>query len=595
MAKLTTLFVNDIVGKFFVPDYQRGYRWTEKEVVRLLNDVYDLKGIGGQASRNYCLQPIVVRNLNGNDIVTVDDAGNASISKPKIEKGYDFEVIDGQQRLTTLFLIYNYMFQKIGEAFGDLKFSLEYQTRPNSAKFLLNIDKNSKTENIDYYFLSNAYEAIKNWFNSTKDPFNAMTAIKTLFADNVKIIWYEVDNSEDGAALFTRLNIGKISLTNSELVKAMFLSKNNPNINIKKQNEIALQWDNLERELHNESLWGFLTNNAPEDYQTHIDLILDLIADKKETERDEYFTFFYFDKLRQTQDLTEIWEQKIRQTFLLLKNWHEYLDFYHKIGYLIASGYKSLNEIYKESKNKTTSGFSARLDALIKESIKPDGGKSYSDWTYSEDSEKIRRLLFLFNVESSRKNATGTAAHWFSFSKFKHCKDKETSWSLEHIHAVKSDIRYNQKFWRSWLELHKEFLENQTDKNSALIEQIEKLLKLKDFSRERFERVQEEVLKIFPTDKNIEAHIDSIANLALIQCSENSALGNSTFDVKRNKIIEMDLHAEFIPLCTIRVFLKYYTKSQQNQINCWSLQDMQAYIAAINEVLKNYLSEPVEL
>lgn len=45
--KLITRFVNEIEGKFFVPNYQRGYRWTKDEVTRLLDDVYNLKGAGG--------------------------------------------------------------------------------------------------------------------------------------------------------------------------------------------------------------------------------------------------------------------------------------------------------------------------------------------------------------------------------------------------------------------------------------------------------------------------------------------------------------------------------------------------------------------
>lgn len=91
-AKLETKFVNEIEGKFFVPAYQRGYRWTKDEVTRLLDDVYNLLNFGSgknplNDSKNYCLQPIVVRKLG--------------------EKF--FEVIDGQQRLTTLFLIYKYI------------------------------------------------------------------------------------------------------------------------------------------------------------------------------------------------------------------------------------------------------------------------------------------------------------------------------------------------------------------------------------------------------------------------------------------------------------------------------------------------------
>lgn len=76
MAKLTMLFVNDITGKFFVPDYQRGYRWTKKEATRLLNDIFKLKEKYGQPSRDYFLQPVIVKNLNGNEIITVDSAGN---------------------------------------------------------------------------------------------------------------------------------------------------------------------------------------------------------------------------------------------------------------------------------------------------------------------------------------------------------------------------------------------------------------------------------------------------------------------------------------------------------------------------------------
>lgn len=370
MAKLTTLLVNQIAGNFLIPNYQRGYRWTEKEVKRLLDDVYALKGENGQPSKNYCLQPVVVKNLGENN----------------------FEVIDGQQRLTTLFLIYNYMHKNSGGFIEAPKFYLDYETRPNSSTFLENIDFSQAEHNIDFYFMANAYREIENWFFSKGEKSVTMPNMKTLLAESVKIIWYEVDDSEDGAALFTCLNIGKIPLTNAELVKAMFLSRSNKNIDAQKQQEIALQWDTLEKELHNNSLWYFLTNIAPENYQTRIDLILDLIAGKKENSYDEYATFFYFDKLRTEKDLDIVWLE-IRKTFLLLKDWTENHSLYHKIGYLISSGYKNLAEIYKESQGKTTKDFLRRLDKIICDSIKLDEGESYADWTYENNREKIRRLL----------------------------------------------------------------------------------------------------------------------------------------------------------------------------------------------------------
>ena len=187
MSKLETKFVDDIAGKFFVPSYQRGYRWSKSEVVRLLEDVYNLLGGNGSGSnlmrdaKNYCLQPIVVKKKS-------DD---------------EFELIDGQQRLTTLFLIYKHMNYQPN-------FSLDYETRPDSKNFLSNIDAALENDNIDFWFMSQAYESIKAWFDKkiSDDSTNLRTVsrnLENLFAYNVKVIWYEVDAGENSAVLFLPL------------------------------------------------------------------------------------------------------------------------------------------------------------------------------------------------------------------------------------------------------------------------------------------------------------------------------------------------------------------------------------------------------
>lgn len=52
-------------------------------------------------------------------------------------------------------------------------------------------------------------------------------------------------------------------MASAELVKAMFLCKEGgKHLDREKQEEILLQWDNIEEELHNESLWYFLTNKS---------------------------------------------------------------------------------------------------------------------------------------------------------------------------------------------------------------------------------------------------------------------------------------------------------------------------------------------
>jgi hypothetical protein len=66
---------------YVVPDYQREYVWTEKEVQQLLDDVDEQLASGN--STEYFVGMILV--------------------SPTDQRGH-YEVIDGQQRLTTFFL-----------------------------------------------------------------------------------------------------------------------------------------------------------------------------------------------------------------------------------------------------------------------------------------------------------------------------------------------------------------------------------------------------------------------------------------------------------------------------------------------------------
>lgn len=59
---LQTKLVSEIEGLFFIPSYQRGYRWGEDEVLRLLNDVY------ANGKKNYCLQPVVIRREGAGEL-----------------------------------------------------------------------------------------------------------------------------------------------------------------------------------------------------------------------------------------------------------------------------------------------------------------------------------------------------------------------------------------------------------------------------------------------------------------------------------------------------------------------------------------------
>ncbi len=564
--KLETKYVGMIDGKFYIPSFQRGYRWSRDEVTRLLDDVYS------NGTKNYCLQPVVV-----------------------IRRGDVFELIDGQQRLTTLFLIYKYMNISSSGFLDEPRFSLVYETREKSKAFLSSIDKTLKDENIDFWFMCDAYETIGKWFEN-KDKKSTLTNINKYFDENVKIIWYEVDESVDSIAMFTRLNIGKIQLTSAELVKAMFLSQDsNQGMSRAKQEEIALQWDNIEKELHNESLWYFLTNRSSSKYHTRIDLILDLIACKPVDNKENYFTFFYFDDLKKKKNVNEIWRE-IQHTFLILKDWYEDHELYHKIGYLITSETTTLQSIFALSMQKTkemgiTKGqFKSKLDSYIKESITLDTNYSELSYEKTTDYNKISKLLLFFNVESVRQNSEQTQR--FPFEKFKYQKNGKVSWSLEHIHARQSEGMQKQEDWKEWLRLHLSSIAALNEENEDLITEMQEACEMQPLGRLKFEEIQSKVVQKLSSEGSIE-YIHSIANLALLNTSDNAALNNSTFDVKRNAIIEMDKRGQYIPFCTKMVFLKYYTPSAHNQLHFWGQQDRIAYIKAINRILEGYLAEEI--
>lgn len=557
---LDTKLVGELKGQFYVPSYQRGYRWGEDEVTRLLDDVYQ------NGKKNYCLQPVVVR-----------------------KKADSYELVDGQQRLTTLYLIYKYM-KNVNPFFSEPAFSITYETREQSADFLKTIDLSKQEDNIDFWFIANAYKTIQKWFE--QDMQIRVMHIFEYFKEDVKIIWYEVGESEDAISLFTRLNIGKIPLTSAELVKAMFLSRDNSeNMDREKQEEISLQWDNIEKELHNDSLWYFLTNNIKNNYQTRIDLVLDLISGKDDATREKYYTFFRFDEMRKEKALDDIW-RKIQQTFLILKDWFENHELYHKIGYLIASNTLTLYRIFELSENKTKDEFNSMLNSFIKKSISISG--NYSELSYEKPLEykRISTLLLLFNVESVRQN--GEHTQWFPFDKFKYTKESKVSWSLEHIHAQQSEGMRTQEVWKEWLALHIPSMKAVGNNHEDLITEMQSAIDKAKLERTEFETIQQKVLAILSVSGNTE-YLHSIANLALLNTADNAALNNSTFDVKRNVIVDMDKKGQYIPFCTKMVFLKYYTPSEDNQLHFWGQADRIAYIEAINTILADYLNEPIVL
>ncbi len=338
---------------FFIPSYQRGYKWTQKEVTDLLNDINDFKPrmIDNTDDKTwYCLQPIVIKNHE--------------------RKNLTFEVIDGQQRLTTIYLILHYLNQDFIENRREKLFHLEYQTRSGTTEFLNRLDETNLDDhsNVDFYYISQAYRTISKWFEDRQINFDKQE-FGSKFKFHSKVIWYE-SRIENPISIFTRINIGKIPLTNSELIKALFLNSSNfSGVNLDqlrlKQLEIATEWDNIEHRLQSNRFWYFLTGNKSQ--SNRIEFIFDLMNEEKD-QNDPYATFRFFSK--KFKDSTQVtieqnWK-KVKTYFQRFDEWYNEREWYHKIGYLVAVDATTIEQLYSKSNKLSKREFSKFLDELIK-------------------------------------------------------------------------------------------------------------------------------------------------------------------------------------------------------------------------------------
>lgn len=549
---LRLVAVGDIKEKFVVPAYQRGYRWGRDEVTALLDD---LESIEASENLDYCLQPIVVKRLS-------DDR---------------YELVDGQQRLTTLFLLMLFMQRERFRRSGP-SFSMSYVTRSESASFLNELDPARRDANIDFFHMANAYDCIAEWFEAKGHRAELVaTEIFTHLGRRVKVIWYEAGADAPSEALFARLNAGRIPLTNAELIKALLLRDS------ARQIELGTQWDTVEKRLRDRGLWAFVTNRAATSYPNRIELVFESMIESKSADR--LHTFHAFKARIDDGDATDAIWQDVVARMELFEEWYDDRDLYHWIGYLISTGGTGeLRALVTEASKKTKSQFRASLCARITKRLGLSR-EAVDDIAYDTHRERCEHLLLLFNVETSRR-----LRH--SLERYPFHAHKGESWSLEHIHAQNAAELRRKDQWQTWLREHAKALANtpvaDAAARDALVGEISE--QLADLTHEKFDALATRAIALLQaTDAGLDLH--GITNLALLPSETNSALNNAVFEVKRQRVLELDRTGSYLPICTRNVFLKYYTASGDQQLQFWSAQDRAAYLDAILDAIGGYLEE----
>lgn len=203
----TTIFDTD--AQYVIPRYQRAYAWEDKEIEQLIDDIYDI-----DSSENYYIGSLVVSKIK--------------------DKTETYEVVDGQQRLTTLYLLLQYLVYE-DVLVGDVGQSLSFDCRDNSNYTLSNI-KNVLMGNITAGNESRLEQSILNGIKAIKQKFNNNQHIdKYEFVSRLeRVILYriEVPENTDLNRYFEIMNTRGEQLEQHDILKARlmkFLNNRNEN------------------------------------------------------------------------------------------------------------------------------------------------------------------------------------------------------------------------------------------------------------------------------------------------------------------------------------------------------------------------------
>lgn len=610
--------------QFSIPSYQRGYRWesTEaggedeqeaKQVDDLLNDLTYFVTSNPHKKANYYLQPLMV--------------------KPRLlaDGSYEWDVLDGQQRLTTMLLVLKCMKERLygGQQFGlyELKYANRKQLDFNRITFdraSADYDFPKANENLDSYYVRLAKDRIERWYDnelsnnpSLSDKFKEMLfypdetrGVNSSPALRAKFIWYNVQALQPGAPqlngnrqhdieVFNRLNRGKISLTDSELIKALFLLciKVAPayGSSLLTPETLVRKWDDMGKKFQNEEFWNMIAPKGA-DYSNRLDLLFDFIKDCSGNGKGSAYRFYYkkMHGLFTSPDINkveELWTE-VKQYFDTLCKWHENVHKHNFIGYLIENG-EDLANIYS----------SPDLETKIRKGLGLENVDEIDTLRYydNEGYKKIRKVLLLFNVLTCDK-----FGQKFPFNLY-----RDNTFDVEHVNSQTDNPieKIDEKIaWVKQQAIPCLWIDrNETDTNGILTsgarEARDLITEGVQFLRDvklnnnrdtgsKFKGYRTAVEYYYASGNRNTGMFekDAIGNLALLNSSINREYKNALFPQKLRTLKRSDQEGVYIPLCTKYMFLKYYSNPQANvsafSMMRWRQEDQDEYTEAIKESIR---------
>jgi hypothetical protein len=604
-------------GQFYnIPEYQRGYKWTEQQVEQLLKDIHEFE-TNGDDDLFYCLQNITL-----------------------VEKGVNLNVVDGQQRLTTLTLLLSYFNET-----SLVKNKINYAVREPSNIFLQKVVANEhdfipsilqsqsfedfiNDEDFDYqdiFFMYTALRCMNNWFiHKGNEPKGIdKESYKEKLLKNVKLIVNRITGIEE-QELFMNLNASRVHLDGSDLVRAILITRvakeemeefdsseiktvvrlNERRVRIGWELDEINAWWSKHEVVNYFSAFTTIDTGEKETIKFQqdkhpINLLYKLWA---ETNQEKSVRLSSFET--QNTDALSLYNSIIT-LHRTLKDWFEDREIYHLLGFLFSLKSVTFQKVW-EQWNKTAITRSEFVDFLIGEIKKAifgnepkDGNEAESGlmfWlnkikdynsenpTYWKGIPELQKILLLLDIiEHSKEKDKGVPLPFLKPAYFKNQKEDE-----EHIYpATPQDITEKKfKDLADPMNSIEEYLSkiNEGYEGDRIIKwgiDITNWVGLTNEERnEKLNNLKNEIHQKRP--------INSIGNLVLLHMSINRGFGNDYYADKRICVINNTENGKYVRQHTMKVFVK---QTDSQDLNHWTMQDITTNADRIYDTLLAFFSK----
>lgn len=592
MREENKLLIKDIKDSE-IPNYQRGYKWEISNVEDLLNDINNINNID---KNEHCLHNLTI-----------------------IENENKWEIIDGQQRLTTIFLILKYL--------GKEYYSLSYKIRQNTEDFFNNEindiiknlkdnkykkelelfndikNKNNNYDKQDIYYICRALFTIYNWFNKNYKDKPIEEFIEKL--ESIYFYKHGIKTNIKGETIFSNLNSGRVPLTYIELIKADLIiniskleTKGNENeilINEKRSN-IGRLWDEMESWLAQDEVWYWI---APKNNSVNkLSLLFGLCGELKEGKNiyEKYYNYVYNKNLKcDYSKIKTIWEN-IKNYYYTIKDWYLDNDLYHLIGIIVSFGV-NINIIIEDNSNiKNKNELKSKLKNEIIRHLKltnKDNKLKLGDIDYLEldyNNDKVNKIFTLLNCLEGYNYDKNKFNEHFRYRFDIHNKYK---WSIEHIIPRNPKKDTILDYFNDIIKILYNEQNEELEKIKGEIKEKLNEPKYKEFngSIEKLKLSNNDKLKEeFIEDFNNIININNIGNLALLGIDTNSSLKNKIFKEKRNILLKfISNEGRFIPPLTLKVFSKTFDSANGEEMY-WTHEDFNKYEEYQEKKLKYFIN-----